>query len=322
MLVPLFENGKGDGGAVSGLDRVILGVNHQFLYQEAMTDAVAHTKTLAILAENPEVEALDCWVWAAHSREELAILRSCGKQIHYNIGDRIGEVPVFPATADAGERAYALEILKRETEFAVESGAVKIVFGSGRDVLEGRDEAKKRFEEFVLRWSEWIPKDVWLTLEPTDRDVDKHFLFGGMEETCQTVRSIRKAGMDRMGILLDMGHIPIMHETPESAAAAGGALLEHIHLGNCVLRSKEDPYYGDKHPCWGYAGGEYDEKDGEVFLRELLRCGYFTKGRDRTVSFEMRPLMGKTPEESVTYLVNWFRNVYKLERLGKTPVCG
>ena len=297
---------------MSKLDRVILGINHQFIYQEAMNDGDAHTKTLAVLAENPDVEALDCWVWASHSKEELAILKSCNKHINYNIGDRIGEVPVFPATADKTERAYALDILKRETEFAVESGAKKIIFGSGRDVLENREDAKKRFEEFVLTWSEFIPKDVWLTLEPTDRDVDKHFLYGSMEETAQTIRNIRNAGMQNMGILLDMGHIPIMHETLESAATIGGELLEHIHLGNCVIKDKNSPYYGDKHPCWGFAGGEYDEKDGEVFLKHLLNSGYFTRGNKRTVSFEMRPLVGKTPEETISCLANWFRKLYAI----------
>ncbi len=292
------------------LDEVILGINHQFIYQEAMTDGNAHTKTLGILAENPEVDALDCWVWASHSKEELAVLKNCGKYINYNIGDRIGEVPVFPATADRKERGYALDILKRETEFAVESGAKKIIFGSGRDVLENREDAKKRFEEFVLLWSEFIPRDIWLTLEPTDRDVDKHFLYGSMEETVQTVENIRNAGMHNMGILLDMGHIPIMHETLESAATTGGSCLEHIHLGNCVLKDKNHPFYGDKHPCWGFAGGEYDETDGEIFLKHLKNAGYFTRGNQRTVSFEMRPLTGKTPEQTISYLVSWFKQTY------------
>jgi len=134
---------------MSKLDNVIIGINHQFIYQEAMTNANAHTKTLEMLVNNPNVDALDCWVWATHSKEELAILRNGKKQVNYNIGDRIGEVPVFPATADAKEREYALDMLKRETNFAVESGAKKIIFGSGKDVLEGREDAKKRFEEFV-----------------------------------------------------------------------------------------------------------------------------------------------------------------------------
>lgn len=293
------------------LDRVILGVNHQFIYETAMTDADAHTHTLKMLSENENIDALDCWVWADHSKEELAILKGCVKQINYNIGDRFGEVAIFPATTDKREREYALDILKRETSFAVEAGSKKIVFGSGRDVPDGREDAKKRFEEFVLSWSEFIPKDICVTLEPTDRDVDKHFLYGSMTETREAICSLRSKGMKNIGILLDMAHIPIMHETLESAVLGGGDLLEHIHLGNCVIKDKGSRFYGDKHPSWGYIGGEYDENDGAKFIRLLRDSGYFTKGEERTVSFEMRPLVEKTPEESIEYLTKWFNGIYR-----------
>lgn len=296
---------------MSTLDKVILGINHQFIYPESIANGDAHTENLRKLAVNPFVDALDCWVWAAHAKEELAILRNCGKQINYNIGDRIGEVPVFPATADVKERAYALEILKRETDFAIESGAKKIIFGSGRDVApDERKDAYKRFEDFVLEWSEMIPKDVWLTLEPTDRDVDKFFLYGDVEDTCKTVRNIRKAGFEKMGILLDMGHIPIMHETLQSASAKIGDLLEHIHLGNCIIKNPANMLYGDKHPCWGAIDGEYDENDGTKFLQCLKDVGYFSRGCEQTVSFEMRPLKGMSSEETIEHLVTWFHQAY------------
>ena len=296
---------------MSKLDKVILGINHQFIYPESISNGDAHTQNLRKLADNPYVDALDCWVWASHAKEEIEILRNCGKQINYNIGDRIGEVPVFPATADTKERVYALEILKRETDFAIESGAKKIIFGSGRNVTpQERQDAYKRFEDFVLEWSEIIPKDVWLTLEPTDRDVDKFFLYGDVEDTCKTVRNIRKAGFEKMGILLDMGHIPIMHETLESASAKIGDLLEHIHLGNCIIKNMANPLYGDKHPCWGAVDGEYDEKDGEKFLQSLKNVGYLSRGCAQTISFEMRPLTGMSSEETIEHLAKWFQKVY------------
>lgn len=296
---------------MSNLDKVILGINHQFIYPASISNAEAHTENLRKLADNPLVDALDCWVWAAHAREELEILRNCGKYINYNIGDRIGEVPVFPATTDAKERSYALEILKRETEFAVECGAKKIIFGSGRDVAPSeREEAYKRFEDFVLEWSRIIPQDVWLCLEPTDRDVDKFFLYGDVEDTCKTVRNIRKSGFEKMGILLDMGHIPIMHETLESASSKIGDLLAHIHLGNCIIKNPTNPLYGDKHPCWGAEDGEYDEIDGARFLNCLKDVGYLNRGDEQTISFEMRPLTGMNSEQTIEHLVKWFKNAY------------
>ena len=296
---------------MSQLDNVIVGINHMFLDVNSMVDGNVHTETLRKVAENPYLDALDCWVWGAHKAEEFQILRNCGKQINYNIGDRPGDTPIFPATKDAKERAYALDILRRETEFAVETGAKKIIFGSGKDVPEERADAQKRFVEFVLDWSRFIPKDILLTIEPTDRDVDKCFLYGDMKDTVACVEAIRQGGMENMAILLDMGHVPIMHETLESAVSTGGDYIRHIHLGNCVIRDKQHPFYGDKHPCWGLEGGEYDEKDGAKLLELLKNAGYFSRGSDQTISFEMRPLTGMGVEETIRYLRAWFDRAYQ-----------
>ena len=296
---------------MGNFDKVILGINHQFIYPASISNAEAHTENLRKLADNPLIDALDCWIWASHAKEELKILKNCGKYINYNIGDRIGEVPVFPATADAKEREYALEILKRETEFAIESGAKKIIFGSGRDVAPPeRTDAYKRFEDFILEWSNIIPKDVWLCLEPTDRDIDKFFLYGDVEDTCNAVRNIRQSGFEKMGILLDMGHVPIMHETLESATSKIGDLLTHIHMGNCIIKNTENPLYGDKHPCWGVEDGEYDENDGTKFLNCLKDVGYLSRGNEQTISFEMRPLTGMSSEQTIEHLVKWFEKSY------------
>ena len=70
------------------MKNAILGVNHQFLYPEAMVEASAHTETLKQAITLELVDALDCWVWRGQrAREEIAILRGCGKVINYNIGD-------------------------------------------------------------------------------------------------------------------------------------------------------------------------------------------------------------------------------------------
>lgn len=294
------------------LDNVILGINHMFLYPESMTDGDVHTASLRELSANSMMDALDCWVWAAHAKEEISILRNCGKQINYNIGDRLGEVPVFPATKDARERAYAMDILRRETDFAIESGAKKIIFGSGKDVPQDRCEAQKRFAEFVMEWMQYIPKDVVLTLEPTDRDIDKYFLYGDLNETCECVQTIRQAGFANMGILLDMGHIPIMHETLESAVEKTAKYIEHIHLGNCVVKNLNSPLYGDKHPCWSAEDGEYDETDGARLVKLLANAGYLSRGIDRTISFEMRPLTNMDADQTLEYLKNWFMETYQV----------
>lgn len=291
------------------LSNVVLGINHMFLYPQSMVDGDVHTESLRELAAASSVEALDCWVWANHAEEEIRILKESGKVINYNVGDRFGECPSFPASTNANERAYALDRLRRESDFAMECGAKKIIFASGKGVDGDHEGSLKRFEEFVLEWSETLPKDICLCLEPTDWDIDKRFLLGSLEDTVACVESIRKEGRN-IGILLDMGHIPIMHETISSAIEKTASYLTHIHLGNCVIKDSVHPLYGDKHPHWGMPGGEYGEQDGTMMLQLLKKFGYFSGESAQTVSFEMRTLPNMNAIQTTDYLCRWFHKEY------------
>lgn len=282
---------------------ILLGINHMFLYPKSMTDADTHTATLRELADRTEMDALDCWVWAEHAKDEINILRSCGKQINYNIS-----VPIFMAAKEPAQKARMLDTLRRESDFALEAGAKKIIFGSGDDVPNDREGAKSRFVELILSWAEYIPEDVCLTLEPIDRDVDKRFLLGPLEDSCQCIERIRQAGRREAGILLDMGHIPLLHETMENAIEKTLPWLRHIHLANCILKNPENPLFGDKHVCWGEPDGEYDETDGVLFMRLLQKSGYLNRQGPISVSFEMRPLGGMNALQTDTYLKHWFWN--------------
>ena len=287
------------------MKNAILGVNHQFLYPEAMTNAEAHTETLKRAVLLDKVDALDCWIWRGQrSREEISILRDCGKVINYNIGDRCGEDPAFPCSPDKIKRIYAYDTIMREIEYALAIASKKIVFASGPDLPEDRVGAKERLGELIVTISKQIPRDIVLALEPTDRDIDKHFLFGPLEETVDFIKRCRRYAPN-LGLLLDQCHVPLMHETLESALDKVEDTLVHIHLGNCKLDDPASPFYGDKHIPWGYEGALYGEDDGVRFLEMLKKIGYFDKC-GATVSFEMRPYEGMSAEESLEkYVEVW-----------------
>ena len=277
----------------------ILGVNHQFLYPESMTDATEHTLSLKKAASLKEVDALDCWMWrGSNAVEERAILLDSGKVINYNIGDRFGEEIILPCSPVKAEQDRAYDITMREIEYALSVNSKKIIFGSGPDMPDDHEAAIDRYRQFVLRIASQLPEDVWLALEPTDWDIDKHFLFGRLNETTQFIHSIRDNGFKRMGMLLDQCHVPIMHETLESAVKGAEDTLIHIHLGNCVIKDKSSEFYGDKHVAWDYVGGEYSSADGIKFLDIIKNSGYFDKD-NATVTFEMRPCVGLSGEDSL-----------------------
>lgn len=282
--------------------RVILGVNHQFLYPEAVASQRIHTETIRELVTLPHLEAVDCWVWRTPeaSREEINVLRTCGKQVNYNIGDRFGEKVAFPASAEKTERRYAADILRREIGFAMECGAKKIVFASGPDVPENREDAKKRFAELLYDVFSDVPKDVAICLEPTDRDIDKHFLFGPAAETADFVRDMRRSGMTNFGMLLDMAHIPLMRETLETAVRGAAETITHVHLGNNIVSNPRNPMYGDKHVPFGTPESAYTEQDVGAFLHLLNENGYL-KQEPCTVSFEARPKDGVSGADTWQY---------------------
>lgn len=294
------------------MKNAVLGVNHQFLYPEAINDAAYHTESLKKAASLELIDALDCWVWRGQrAREEIAILRSSGKVINYNIGDRSGEKPCFPGSPEKADRIYTYDTLMREIEYALAVGSKKIVFASGADLPEDRAGAKERLAELIVLIARQIPKDVILALEPTDRDVDKHFLLGPLGETVSFIKAVRRHAPN-LGLLLDMCHVPLMHETLESAMEKAEDTLVHVHLGNCMIKDATDPFYGDKHIPWGYSGAEYGEDEAVQFLEMLKKSGYFDK-KGATVSFEMRPYPFMTSEASLDKFVSvWNRAMSEL----------
>ena len=295
--------------------KTILGVNHMWLYPDAMVNAEAHTETLKRLCANPLIDALDCWLWRGErSREEKRILLDGGKVINYNIGDRFGEDIALPSSKNASDRDRAYSLMMREIEYGLELGTKKIVFGSGPDDPTDHKGAQQRFFELIMKVTEQIPDGVELAFEPTDWDIHKRFLFGPLDETVDFIKRVRASGFSRLGLLIDMCHVPIIHETLESAIAKGGSVLNHVHLGNAVIKNPGSALYGDCHPAWSYPDSEYTEADAVRFIKMLYAIGYLDK-YGATVSFEMRPYSNTSAEKSLEKFVSvWQKG---LSELGK-----
>ncbi len=280
---------------------MILGANHQFLYLAGMSDADVHTDTLKRLADDSRIEALDCWVWAhePNRSRELDILRHAGKVVNYNIGDRFGEPAALYAARAPQAQAHAQRIFWRELDQALQAGARKIVMGSGPDFPDEREHALQRLEAFVCAALDHIGPEASLVIEPTDRELDKRFLLGPLRETVALVRAVRARGHHNMGILLDMGHIPLLGETIEGAVGGCEQLIEHVHLGNALICDTSDPLYGDKHVAWDTTKGEYGQPEVNRMIAALRQAGYFERAQRASVSFEMRPMQGLGAEQSL-----------------------
>lgn len=273
-----------------------LGVNHHLLYADVIKDSREHLRTLEIVLADPRLEVVDMWYpWDIREACVKSVLDS-GKIIYYNMGNRAGQRPLAPASMDKEYRDYTLAVYKDELERAKLVKAQKIITNSGPNDVENRDRCKDYLVDFYIELCK-CAESMIVMIEPTDWDTSKCKLIGSSREAVEICRRVREAGCDNMASMVDMCHVPLMHETVAQAVSDTGDYLEHIHLGNCVV-DKTLPLYGDKHPGLGIESGIYGVADIAEIFQLGLAGGYFSSEKRGSASMEMRRRPGQSSEES------------------------
>lgn len=278
-----------------------IGLVHHMLYSECLTDAACHVRTLAGLVRRSDIETLDCCIpYGAANREAVVpAVRACGKEIVYALH-------LFPlkkislATTCPQEQGLTKLVINDQINQAAAIGATGFVFASGADVPESdRPAAGKAFKNFC-RWfcGELKPKGITALLEPFDRAIDKKYLYGPTEECVELVESL-KPEADNFGIELDMAHVPLMNESFEHAIKTVAPHLKRVHLGNCVMKDRQHPWYGDRHPPIGLEGGEIDVPELAEIFRLLLDTGYLSRESRGALVMEMQAFPGKSVEDTI-----------------------
>ena len=272
-----------------------LGVNHHLLYADVIKDSAEHLRTLETVLSDPRLDIIDMWYPWDIKETCLKAIHDSGKTIYYNMGNRAGQRSLAPASMDDEHRRYTLDVYKDELERAKLCNAEKIITNSGPNDIENRDQCKDYLVEFYIELCK-CAESMIVMIEPTDWDTSKRKLIGSSKEAVEICQQVRDAGCTNMASMIDMCHIPLMHETLSQAVNDTGEYLEHIHLGNCVL-DKESPVYGDKHPGLGIDGGVYGVSDIAELFSLGLASGYFSKARKGSASIEMRRLPNQASED-------------------------
>jgi len=265
-------------------DYIKLGLNHHLLYAECSSIPQEHERTLMRLLEDDRLEILDLWIPKEQPfcDHEINALKASGKDIYYNVGTREGLAPAHPATLDPQKLKYSLAFYKDELDRAIAVNATKVITNSGPNDPENREKAICALVEFYVEICNYVPDKMLIMIEPTDWDVDKCKLIGSSKDAAELAGRIHAAGCKNFSSMVDMGHLPLMHETIEQGMKESGGHIGHIHMGNCILKDKSHPMFGDKHIGWGIEGSEYDVNDVAELLSTGLRMGYFNQdSRDR-----------------------------------------
>ncbi|MCS6976439.1 MAG: sugar phosphate isomerase/epimerase [Gemmatales bacterium] len=275
-----------------------IGIVHPMLFPECLGGEGPLLDTLRTICLDPFFEAVDVGVMHDnHQRAECAaLLRDtrmtvtfCCQPVQLLQGLDINH-------ADNAERQRAVEAILRLIPQARELGASRFAVMSGKNVPpEKRRLAIERLIESLERICQaaWEEAGMPVVLEIFDYDVDKKALIGPCSLAAEVAGRVR-ADFPSFGLMHDLSHIYLCHETPSRHFPAIREHLVAVHLGNSVSRPGH-PLFGDTHPPFGIEGGDCDVPQVRDFLKTLFDIGFLRPGRRPVVGFEVRTPKGTDP---------------------------
>ena len=194
-------------------------------------------------------------------------------------------------------RQRALANVREGIDEAYEIGATGFSFLSGRYDDTRTEEAFALLVESTREICAYAKSkgDMTVSLEVFDYDVDERSLIGPADLARRYAQEIRKEH-DHFGLMVDLSHIPLIHETIEESLLPVKDYITHAHIGNCVVKSPDLPAYGDVHPRFGFPNGENDVAEVTHYLKVLLAIGYLNPANPPIVSFEVKPFGDEDPD--------------------------
>jgi sugar phosphate isomerase/epimerase len=201
-----------------------------------------------------------------------------------------------------GERKKAVAVVKKGIEEAAYLGATGVSVLSGPHPGKGLEkEGMQKLLESLEEFCDYSQKyHLGFELETFDFDVDKKCLIGKSDLAVSVAEKIR-AKYPNFGLILDLSHIPLQNEPMKTAIKNCARYSAHLHIGNCILKDRNHPAYGDQHPRFGVNGGENDVDQLREFFEALFEEGFLKKDLDVRVeekpliSFEVKPMAGENP---------------------------
>jgi sugar phosphate isomerase/epimerase len=201
------------------------------------------------------------------------------------------------------ERKKAVAAVKEGIEEAAYLGATGVSVLSGPHPGKGLEAAGvQKLLESLEEFCDYSQRyHLAFELETFDFDVDKKCLIGKSDLAAEVAQKIR-AKYPNFGLILDLSHLPLQYEPAKTAVKNCARYSSHLHIGNCVLKDRNHPAYGDQHPRFGVNGGENDVAQLREFFEALfeegfLKSGPATKAEEMPlISFEVKPMAGENPD--------------------------
>lgn len=276
-----------------------VGLIHFMAYPETMKGEGPIEETLKKIAVDDYFDAVEItWIKDAETRKRAKkILDTAHMTVAYGSSPRLLTTGLNINDLNEEGRLKALATLKEGIDEAYEMGAVGYQYLSGKYPEDKKEEAYQALVESTKEMCEYAKSkgNLTITLEVFDYDIDKKSLIGPAPLARKFAEEIRK-DYDNFGLMVDLSHIPLLHETIEESLFPIKDYIVHAHMGNCVMKGHSMPAYGDKHPRFGFPNSENDVEELTEYLRTLLYIGFLNSEKPPIVSFEVQGWGGEDPD--------------------------
>ncbi len=277
------------------------GVIHFMAYPTTLRGEGPILETLRRILLDPYFEVVEVtWMKdASVRRAAAAMLAASGIEAKYGAQPRLLTQKLDVNSVDEPTRARAVAEMKAAVDEAVELGIRDLALLSGPDPgPDRRNAAMDALERSLLELCAYAAdRGVSVALEVFDDRIDKKALIGPAPRAAEIAERVC-AQRSNFGLLADLSHLPLLGETPAQALRPIAAYLRHVHIGNCAMKDRSDPAYGDKHPRFSYPASANGVREIAAFLQELFAVNYLDRTGTvrRAISFEVSPIGDDDPE--------------------------
>jgi len=270
-----------------------IGLIHFMAYPSTIKGEGPIEETIRKIAVDDYFDAIEIsWIKNPEVRKKVKkMLESSHLSVAYGGQPRLLTTGQNINDLDEEKRKIAVENLKAGVDEAIELGAAGLGFLSGKYTEEQKEEAYQALVKSTKEICAYAKTkgNIKIAHEIFDYDIDKCSLVGPVELAKRYAEDVC-AEFDNFGLMVDLSHLPILHESSRESLIPIKDYIIHAHMGNCYMRDKKDPAYGDVHPRFGYPGGENDVEELVEYLKVLLEIGYINPDNRRFLSFEVKPV--------------------------------
>ena len=285
-------------------DFMRVGIIHFMTFPEVMKGDGSAVETLKTLCADDYFQAIEVtrMKYPDVRARAIKMVRKSGKTVTFGAEPLIQGEGLDLNSLDVRTRQAAVDVMRECLAEAVEWKAEAFTLFSGPDPGESKRETAmtwlcaslKEICEFSRR-SGGPP----VVLAQFDRSkIGRNWLIGPTAEAVNVAQMVAGIYL-RAGLLVDLSHLPLLGEKPDDAIQAAAPFLRCAHMGNCVMRDKSHPAYGDNHPIFGIPEGENGVDELAAFLKALLGVGFIGEGKRNNVFFNIKPFGDQTPDDII-----------------------